>query len=327
MSDSNDTGRGARRDRLGRRVRRRLGDAVRPLVRHRVTSAARDDEGQLPAGGDPLAQWLEQPSGQRLLEQEIAVSKDLLANLFGYHLALVGSPAFCPVLTHSRILTTTVVTSPGSDVCVAGDTSNIGNANVVHGTPDALPFGTDSVDVVLLPHVLEFSPDPHATLRDVERVLVGEGHLILTGFNPRSALGLWRACLGRRRRNVSPWNGEFFTSARIKDWLSVLGFDIVATHASFFGPPLNNQKFLARTAALDDIGRKAFPYVGGAYVLAAKKRLTTVTPIRPSWRSRRRLVSVGIAEPSRRADRCATDAGEPRPVPNLALVESPERVK
>ena len=44
---------------------------------------------------------------------------------------------------------------------------------------EALPFKNASLDLVVLPHTLELSFDPHATLREVERVLVPEGRVVI----------------------------------------------------------------------------------------------------------------------------------------------------
>jgi SAM-dependent methyltransferase len=72
--------------------------------------------------------------------------------------------------------------------------------NALHCDFDALPFPNQSLDLVLLPHTLELARDPHDTLREVERVLVPEGRVVIVGFNPASLWGLrqQRAHLDRR---------------------------------------------------------------------------------------------------------------------------------
>jgi ubiquinone/menaquinone biosynthesis C-methylase UbiE len=40
-----------------------------------------------------------------------------------------------------------------------------------------LPLAANSIDLVVMPHTLEFAPDPHQMLREVERVLVPEGQV------------------------------------------------------------------------------------------------------------------------------------------------------
>ena len=48
------------------------------------------------------------------------------------------------------------------------------------------PLASQSVDLVALPHVLEGHPNPHEVLREVERVLIPEGQVVLSGFNTAS---------------------------------------------------------------------------------------------------------------------------------------------
>ncbi|MFT5391422.1 MAG: SAM-dependent methyltransferase [Gammaproteobacteria bacterium] len=259
------------------------------------------------ASPEGLSSWLSHGPGRVLLEREIALTSSMLTNLFGYHMALIGSSAYAPALSASRIMQSSIV-SPV--VRGAAPVPLPERASLLDAVPHALPFIADSIDVVLMPHVLEFTDNPHAALREAQRVLVGEGHLILTGFNPFGALGLWRLCLQRRRQ--SPWDGRFLSMTRLKDWLALLGFDIVATDTAFFRLPLHNQAFMDNTAFLESAGERLWPYLGGTYVISAKKRLTTVTPIRPRWRRHRRLVSVGIAEPASRAHLGAARAPPPR---------------
>jgi ubiquinone/menaquinone biosynthesis C-methylase UbiE len=87
-----------------------------------------------------------------------------------------------------------------------------------------LPFAAHSIDLVVMPHVLEFRADPHQILREVERVLIPEGEVLITGFNPISIWGLRRAlpnCPGH-----FPWNGHYLSVRRLKDWLQLLGFEV-----------------------------------------------------------------------------------------------------
>ncbi|MGK0173003.1 MAG: SAM-dependent methyltransferase, partial [Gammaproteobacteria bacterium] len=171
------------------------------------------------ASPEGLSSWLSHGPGRVLLEREIALTSSMLTNLFGYHMALIGSSAYAPALSASRIMQSSIV-SPV--VRGAAPVPLPERASLLDAVPHALPFIADSIDVVLMPHVLEFTDNPHAALREAQRVLVGEGHLILTGFNPFGALGLWRLCLQRRRQ--SPWDGRFLSMTRLKDWLALLGF-------------------------------------------------------------------------------------------------------
>ena len=160
-------------------------------------------------------------------------------------------------------------------------------------------MASTSLDIVVLPHVLEFSEQPHAVLREVERCLIPEGNLVLLGFNPWSLWMLPGVLLGWRGR--VPWCGRFRSMTRIRDWLALLGFDVELGRTYFFRPPWQHGRILGRLGFMERVGRRVWPPFGGGYVLVAKKRVVTVTPVRPHWRPRRRnLVAPGLVEPYQR---------------------------
>ena len=138
-----------------------------------------------------LEQWFRQPAGQFLFEQEQSALNQILPNIFGYHLVQVGSIGGEDLLSASRI-------SHKVTVQLQEHAESNTHAGLVCSA-ESLPFMSDSVDVVFAPHVLEFTANPHKLLREMERMLIGDGHLILTGFNPLSLLGLWRVCLAWSR--------------------------------------------------------------------------------------------------------------------------------
>lgn len=157
-----------------------------------------------------------------------------------------------------------------------------------------LPFQTKSIDLLLLPHVLEFSDDPHQTLRDAERVLVPEGHIIISGFNPLSAWGLKRVFA---RSKGYPWQGTFFSLLRIKDWLALLDFEIVSVKMACYTLPFSNPSWLNRCHFMDKTGSGWWPMIGGIYFIVAKKRVLGMRVIRPG-RKPNRLKSL-VAAPTR----------------------------
>ena len=249
-----------------------------------VSVHGRDLRRQLPG-------WYEQPLGRLLQEAERSALDRVLANLFGYHLLQVGAVGWeTELLAASRIGHRVILDPDGVDGAAGG---------IVHGQATALPIATDSVDAIVLPHTLEFEPDPHQVLREAERVLVSEGHVVILGFNPWSLWGLWRV-LPRRRRQM-PWCGDFLSQVRIRDWLALLGFDIQAAHEIFFRPPLGGKALMKRLQLFDRLGQRYWPFLGAVYVLVAVKRVSTLTQIKPRWRTRARLVGSGVAAPSRRS--------------------------
>jgi SAM-dependent methyltransferase len=237
--------------------------------------------------GRQLNDWYGQPLGRMLAAAEQAALDAVLPNIFGYHLLQAGH-AVSPLYGASRILHRAVMAS-ATDVG--------GPETAVYGDLDALPVVADSLDALILHHALEFAADPRQVLREAERVLVAEGQLVLVGFNPYSLWGLWRR-LRLRRRSV-PWCGRFIGLPRIKDWLSLLGFEVVQVRHVFFRPPLGRMALQTRLSLIESWGARWWPVLGGVYVISARKKAMTLTPIKPRWRPRR--ARVGLADPAARS--------------------------
>lgn len=230
-----------------------------------------------------------------MLAAEAASVGAMIPNLFGYYAVQVGALSDVDLLAASRIGSRMVIEIDGDEGVARGAR--------VQGRPSALPLESHSVDVVVLPHVLEYVADPHEALREAVRVLVPEGHLVVCGFNPWSALGARRLVPGRARR--MPWSGQFLPPHRLRDWLSLLELDVRAFESHFFGPLVGRLTGTGRLsrglARLGRAGCVALPSLGGVYVVLARKRISTMTPIRPRWQPRLRLVGVGLAGPRARA--------------------------
>jgi len=245
-------------------------------------------------GGDTPAQlsiamraWYATLAGELLLRDIKQRLDGMVPDLFGYHAVQIDCLApQIDLLDQSRIrhrLSTDFDTSV-ADVAADGA---------------ALPFDADSIDLLLLMHTLDLAAEPHQVLREAERVLIPEGRLIVIGFNPWSAYGLWR--WARRWRNQAPWCVNFLSGARLGDWLSLLGFVVETCDYVGFAPPLQREKLRTRLAPIERIMRGAVPLMGGVRVLLARKRVATLTPLKPSWRRHSGLVPGKLAEPSTRA--------------------------
>ena len=124
-------------------------------------------------------------------------------------------------------------------------------------------------------------------LREVERVLVPEGRVILTGFNPWS---LWGGARLLHRRQGMPWCGHFLNLPRLKDWLALLGLEPSGGRVVCYAPPLQRQRWLERFELLELAGNRWWPVGGGVYCLEAVKRMRGVRLITPGWKVKKRLV-------------------------------------
>lgn len=249
------------------------------------------------AAGPPRAErrrrlraWFGTRPGAWVLEEEVAALGQALPDLFGYHLLQVESLDGVDLLKDSRVLNAMVMG--------VGSRPEHLRHSFFRGVPAALPVASESIDVVVLPHVLEFEDHPHQALREAERVLVPEGHLVVTGFNPWSLMGLRR--LLDRRRSMAPWSGDFISASRLKDWLALLDFNVILTDSCFYRPPLRHPGLMDRLRFLDAMGRRLWGMGGGIYVMVARKRVVALTPLKPRWRPGRRLVPTGWAEPTTR---------------------------
>jgi len=133
--------------------------------------------------------------------------------------------------------------------------------------PAFLPFSPDVFSTVVLPHVLEGNALPHQVLREAHRVLMPEGHIVLTGFNPSSLVGLQRWI---RPAAVCP--GRYYSVRRVIDWLQLLGFEVVSSATFHYAPLLKSQRMKNTFLFLESVGDRWLPMTGGGYMISAKKR-------------------------------------------------------
>lgn len=217
------------------------------------------------------ADWFHHPIGQMVCQEEQTLYDDWVSNLFGYHALQVGAMPL-DLLRNSRI-----------QHCFR---SNAAQPDMLCDSA-FLPFQQHSLDLLLLPHVLEFSPLPQQTLREAERVLVPEGHVILTLFNPISPWGL-RRMMGCGRSTIPDlWSAQFFAMPRIRDWLALLGFEVLQTRMLCHAWPIHSQKMAQRLSWLAPLGLKCWPVAGGVYAILARKRVVGMHIIKPGWQSLR----------------------------------------
>ena len=213
--------------------------------------------------------WLETPQGRYLLDWEQTQFDRIVADIFGYYAGQLGLPQEA-LLRASRM--------PHRLCCGPEDADVRANAF-------ALPFATASLDLVVLPHVLEFSPHPHRVLREVERVLVPEGSIVISGLNPFSLWGVRR--LVARRGAGSPWSGQFRSVMRIRDWLTLLGFEVQGNGFGCYAPPVATPRWLERWRIMDRAGPRWWPVLGAGYLIHGVKRVPGMRLITPHWRDRK----------------------------------------
>jgi SAM-dependent methyltransferase len=230
--------------------------------------------------------WLESPLGAAVFALEARLLQDELADVVGFELLQIGrwgdSTQLCQgARTQHR-------------ACIAPDASG---RNAIRAHFDALPIATNSVEAVLLPHTMEHAPRPHELLREVDRVLVGEGNVVICAFNPWGPWGLRHFVA---RHAFPPHAGRMMSESRTRDWLSLLGFEVVAARRYLFAPPWTQRMVgLHPDSWWEQQGPLLAQPLAGAYLLKARKRVRALTPIRPAWTHRPVMVG-GAPEPTTR---------------------------
>ena len=279
-----------------------------------------------------MGEWWQSPPGRYLLAWEQTLLDHLVTDAFGFHALQLGltqldglranrmphrwlasedlyEPEPVPLPAVDEALSTLMPMQPGS---------------ALHCHFDALPFPSQSLDLVLMPHALELARDPHDTLREVERVLVPEGRLIILGLNPNSLWGL-RQRAGQLRQRLGlggplylPNAGEFLAYSRVRDWMRLLGFEVERARFGCWRPPVASAQWLARMGWMDSAGARAWPFLGAVYAVQAVKR---VRGMRLVGLSRRRQTARAAAAPAVVANRqrqvWAEPVAPPKPAKDL----------
>ncbi len=217
-----------------------------------------------------LQDWFHAPLGQYLLARERAWLDEVVPDIFGYHAIQLGLPQF-DLLRESRIVHRLIV-SPNLSA------SESPASNVLAQFAE-LPFDEQSIDLCVLPHVLEFADNPHEILREVDRVMRPEGRILIIGFNPWSLFGVRRTWSSKGY----PWQGQFVSLVRMKDWLQLLGFEPSSGKLACYIPPCETPMWQARWDFLETPGERWWGVTGGVYMLEAIKRVQGMRLITPKW--------------------------------------------
>lgn len=217
--------------------------------------------------------------GNYVREWEQARLDSLTSDIFGFNAIQIGLPQINALRANrmpNKWLSDTLVPAaapagpPGMPVVIVHDFTE-------------LPFASQSLDLVVLPHVLEFAAEPHQVLREVERVLIPEGQVIICGFNPASLWGM-RQFAGRLTgSDFLPRHGEFISMPRIKDWMKLLDLGVNRGHFGCYVPPFQKDPWLDRFSFMEKAGERWWPYLGAVYIVQAIKRVKGMRLIGPAW--------------------------------------------
>ncbi len=230
------------------------------------------------------ASWYQTLSGKSSLDELDKLCANILSEVFGYYAIEMGVlSGKHSLLKYSRI---PAVFSLLDSESVANTNTPFEKSNVpssVIATTEQLPIATDNVDLVIASHTLESSMDPHQVLREIDRVLVPEGHCILIGFNPYSFSRIGQFIKSRFEKKKSPYKTR--SVAHVRDWFSLLGFEVVDVSYMGMRPAVKNKKLFDALSWLDRVGEFAGPMLGGMYVIHAKKQMAAMRPDKKVWRA------------------------------------------
>jgi SAM-dependent methyltransferase len=249
---------------LDRGSAKKMSDMQKETAAHK---AAPEDQAEA-----TLVRWFDSPRGRYVLDWEQGQYDSAVDDMFGFHAVQVGLPSIdflrenrIPLRIHAGI-------EPGSSL---------------RAEATQLPLASHSMDLVVLPHVLEFAAHPHQILREAERVLRPEGQIVISGFNPLSLWGMKRAtcaAISRSDRHDYPWRGRFIGLLRLKDWLALLGFELNGGRFGCYAPPFAQASWLERSRFMEKAGDRWWPIAGAVYVVRAVKRTLGMRLVQPAWR-------------------------------------------
>ena len=223
-------------------------------------------------------EWFKSPLGQYLLSLEYGYINPIVMDTFGFYAIQMGNFDI-DFLDHSRIPNKFSLNSNHADLMASNE---------------ALPFDEASVDLIIAPHILEQMAEPYELLKEIHRVLMPEGRLIISGFNPMSLLGI--------KRLLSfdidyPWNTKFIPLSKIKEWLPIIGLEMAEGKMGCYVPPIQQSAWLKKLHTMEKLGDRWWPMLGGFYFLVIQKRVHGMTPIRPLWK--KKLIKTPVYSPQK----------------------------
>lgn len=243
-----------------------------------------------------LHPWLALPPGQALLEWEQDQFDRLVADIFGFHALQLGLPELDGLranrMQHRWLALDAAyddwMISSGDQIrrnLLLGNVAAAGHAPAVEPGAllslrcdfESLPFANNSLDLVVLPHALELAHDPHRTLREVERVLMPEGKVVISCFNPASLWGMYQRLgqWGVNKASVLP-QGEFIAHWRLKDWLRLLDLEVAGGGFGCYRPFVRNEAWWSRLRWMEAAGDRWWPFLGSVYFVVAVKRVRSM---------------------------------------------------
>ncbi|MFT4938823.1 MAG: SAM-dependent methyltransferase [Paraglaciecola sp.] len=232
--------------------------------------------------------WQDIPLGTEIkveIEQQLA---EISRQFFGYHLVNIGN------------LSSEIALSQCPIKHLVNITPQINEHSSLCSLSRELPLSENSVDAILIANELDFAQDPHQILREVDRVIIPNGHVVIVGFNPYSLAGVLKY-LPIKQQNILH-DARFFSAPRIKDWLGLLSFEVIEQKQIIFSELFFNRKFNSQSRGYL-WAEKYIPLLSSMYIVVAKKRVIPLSPIKPKWKAKTNFSPVGASMRTHSANR------------------------
>ncbi|MDN4504169.1 methyltransferase domain-containing protein [Alteromonadaceae bacterium BrNp21-10] len=224
--------------------------------------------------------WHELPLGECIRRETEQVLQQQCRQFFGYHMVMLGDLSCQLDLSECAIKHKVLQTNKSAEY------------GGLLSMSESLPYQKNAIDAFVLAHELDFAHDPHQILREVNRAIIPNGHVVISGFNPLSLAGLTRFLPLERNKTLR--QARFFTASRIKDWLQLLGFEIISDKRT-----VHNALLFEGMTQQDNkwqrFKRDYLSFSGSVYVITARKRESTLTMIKPKWRHSPKFSTVGAS--------------------------------
>lgn len=226
--------------------------------------------------------------GSKLLSAENELLTNLLSRHFGKHALLIGVPH------QESLLKTTPI--PYQSLLSPLVSKKI-TTHYIEGDCHELPILTGTIDLVILPHTLEFIDHPRQLLVEACRIIKPEGLIVISGFNSYSLWGLKRF-LNKDKKTI-PWSVSALQAYKVKNWLKLADFELEKETTIMFRPPVNHISTYDKLHFLETIGSKILPMSGGVYLLLARAKEIPLTPIRLKWKQQLSGIGISTSIPGR----------------------------
>ncbi|MDF1760389.1 MAG: class I SAM-dependent methyltransferase [Coxiellaceae bacterium] len=235
-----------------------------------------------------MQRWYQAPPGDLVTALEREQLATILPNFFGQYALQMGGPPNLALLESSPIK---------QQFHVLPKVKCTDQLHSIEVDFTEMPFAPNSVDLVVIDHLLEFIESPRQLLSQVYQCLAPHGHLVVLGFAPWSLWGIHR---WMHRRKGIPWSGHFWRSDKVEYWLREIGYGAMEKEYFCYQGPLNCTRSARVRTAVEMVGQFCWAGCGGIYSVVAQKQINTMTPIKASWWARKERPATTCAEPSAR---------------------------